>query len=213
LSLPKNTTHSAPDTPGQKLLRYFQDNTKAGNMLREYSAGGCDLRVIMGHLESYLSGPPFNLGGLDLHEERRKRHDRTEANLKCAIKGRVAEIEFYRDGRQLADVRRAEAEKIRLEEYLVRVKETKAFDTKKLGAVNAKELPGERIVLVELDDYITKCTGGPTPPRELAWLVEAALWSIGWLPEDASIDPEILAKALKEFRLRNSSLTRLRHLL
>ena len=209
LAKPKSTTIPAAGTPGQRLLRYFAENNDAGNMLRKYSAAGCDLRVIVSHLENYLLSGPFHLGGLNLHEERRKRRDRTNADLKCAIKGLAAAVRFYRDfGGQLADAERMETEKARLERYLVRMKKTNPFDTKKLGALNARELPGELIVLAELEDYIAKCTG-TRHPKELAWLVEAALASIDRLP-DSGVDPEILAKRLKEFRERNPNLPRLR---
>ncbi len=167
-------------------------------MLRGYLTAGCDLQTIGTLLRNCI------LGGPDLYEERRKRRDRTNAKLKSAIKGLAAAAEFYRDWGQLADAARMETEKARFDEFLVRAK--KAFETKRLGALNAKELPVALIFLAVLDDYIMAKTTRHPAARELSWLMEAIFVALGHPKED--VDPNLLAIKLKQFRERNPHIAR-----
>jgi len=183
----------------RKGLRYFKENPDAKRILRRYIRAGCKLKMIGAFLREYLHGGPH------LYEERRKRRDRAINKAQQAIKGFVAATDFYRDLGRLLDAARMEFEKSRFENFLVREKQTKPLDTKKLGALHAKELPGALIYLVELQEYVAARTGTLPTPQEMAWLVEAILTAFDHPKKD--VDPNLLATRLKQFRARNPMLT------
>jgi hypothetical protein len=200
----KSTTSRKPegarppaDPHFEKFQQYFDLYDDAGKTRDKLLKGGCTLQNVGALLRNGLEERASSL-----YEGRRERGDRSITTLQNGVKTLTALADFYRREGQLKEAARMETEKSYAEELLVRADAKETYDTKRLGALHGKMLPLAPMVLAVVDDYIATKTGAHPTPKEMAHLAEAILYAYDRLPDDG-VDPDLVAKKIKQFRERN----------
>lgn len=176
--------------------QYLRDNPHAGAVAAKL-VPRCNLLVMANLVRDSL--PEY---GGQAYEVLRRLDEQKKSELECAISGLRAAAKIARRSGQTEDAARWESEASHFGEILSFV--TSDSRPKALGALRGKELPGALLYLVCLEEYIAAKTGRKPRPSETAHIVSALLMGFDRYPH-VGVDPDLLAKRLKQFRKRKGN--------
>jgi hypothetical protein len=182
------TSKSNRDEWLRRFFRYFDQNPRAGKLLRDWQGCGCDLREIACWIYHYIEGTdvPFR--------NRTERGKKFKKDMPAVIEALKRMSVTYTTIGMNEDAHRTKLEAAKISEQLGHSKE--AFSTKRLGVAN------KWIYLVAVEGYVARCAGqGPTQ-GDLACLVKAGRFAAG--QRETTYDAaELIGKGVSNFKKRN----------
>lgn len=189
------TAHSSVFFSKRRYDRFLANNPAAGDVAAKL-VSCCDLQVMANCVRNSL--PPFAAQAYKLIG---KDEDQKKSDLVCAISGLHAASKIARRSGETKAAARWEDDESHFREILNKVKPDPR--TRLLGALGGKRLPFAPLYLVCLEEYIAAKTGKKPRPSETAHIVSALLRGFDQYPPSESVDADLVAKKLKQFRKRN----------